>query len=99
MPEHHITSRIATIINVDFKEEVDNALVKARLGKQTKSDINLVIHYIHIHEKRLQSSKKGIYQLWDQTFQQTPVIDTRLIIGNRYSRNMTRELVHRRPQL
>jgi len=76
MPEHHITSRIATIINVDFKEEVDNALVKARQGKKTKSDINLVIHYIHIHEKRLQSSKKGIYRLWNQTFQQTPVIDT-----------------------
>jgi hypothetical protein len=31
-------------------------------------------------------------------FQQTPVIESRLIIGKRNSRNLTRELVHRRPQ-
>ena len=32
-----------------------------------------------------------------QTFQQTPVMERRLIIGNRNSPNMTREMVHRRP--
>jgi hypothetical protein len=97
IPEYQIASRIAKTINADAKEEVDNPLVKARLGKQTKFDTNLIIHYTH--EKRLQNNKQHIHQLWNQTFQQTPVMDTRLIIGTRNSRNMTRELVHRRPQL
>jgi hypothetical protein len=73
---------------------VDDTLTQARLSKQTKFDTNLIIHYTH--EKRFRSNKKDIHHLWKQTFKQTPVIDTRLIIGNRNSRNMTRESVHRR---
>jgi hypothetical protein len=94
IPEYQIASRIAKATNVNSEEKVDNPLVKARLRKQTKFDTNLIIHYTH--EKRFQNNKKDIHQLWNQTFEQTPVIDTRLIIGNRNSRNMTRELVHRR---
>ena len=97
IPEYQIATRIATTFDVNTKEEVDNPLVRARLNKQTKYDTNLIIHYTH--EKRLQSNKTDIHQLWNQTFQQTPVTNTRLIIGNRNSRNITKELVHRRPTL
>jgi hypothetical protein len=96
IPEYQIASRIAKTINIESVEDVDNPLVKARIGKQTKFDTNVIIHYTH--EKRFQTNKKDIHQLWNQTFQQTPVMNIRLIIGNRNSRNMTRELVHRRPQ-
>ncbi len=96
IPEYQIASRITRTINVDSEEVVDNPLVRARLRKKTKFDTNLIIHYTY--EKRLQRNKKDIHQLWNQIFQQTPIMDTRLIIGNRNSRNLTRELVHRRPQ-
>jgi hypothetical protein len=42
--------------------------------------------------------KKDIHQLWNQLFQQTPAMDTRLIIGNRNSQNLIRELIHQLPQ-
>jgi hypothetical protein len=76
----------------NLNEEADDPLVRARLKKPLKFDNNLIIHYTY--EKRLQSNKTVIHQLWNQVFQQTPVIESRLIIGNRNSRNLTRELVH-----
>jgi len=83
-------------MNTNSEHEVDNPLVKARLNKQKKIDKNLIIHYTH--EKRFQSNKKDIHQLWNQLFQQTPAMDTRLIIGNRNSQNLIRELIHQLPQ-
>ncbi len=97
IPEYQIVARIAKAINIEAGEETDNPLVKARLQKQTKFDSNLIFHYTH--EKRLQCNKTDIHQLWNQAFQQTPVMDTRLILETRNNRNLTRELVHRCPQL
>jgi hypothetical protein len=91
-----MASRIAKANQSNLNEEAHNPLVRARLRKQLKFDNNLIIHYTY--EKRLQSNKTTIHQLWNQVFQQTPVIQSRLIIGNRNSRNLTRELVHRNPQ-
>ncbi len=54
IPEYAIASRIAKSINVDSDEKVDNPLVKARLGKSTKFDTNIIIHYTH--ETRLKSN-------------------------------------------
>jgi hypothetical protein len=94
---YQLASRIANSIDADSRENVDTLSLKTRLQKQTKFATNLIIHYTY--EKRLQSNKKDIHQLWNQLFQQTPVTDTRLIVDNRNNRNMTRELVHRRPQV
>jgi hypothetical protein len=96
IPEYQIASRIAKAIKDNPNELVDNPLVTARLNKPSKFDANLIIH--HTYENRLQRNKTDIHQLWNQTFEQTPVINTPLIIGNRNRRNMTRELVHRRPR-
>jgi hypothetical protein len=94
IPEYQIASRVAKAIKNNPTAEINDPLVKARLNKQSKFDNNIIIHYTY--EKRLQNNKNTIHQLWHQTFDQTPVINTRLIIGNRNSRNTTRELVHRR---
>jgi hypothetical protein len=51
------------------------------------------------HSSYTCNKKHDIHQLRNQIFQQTPVMDTRLIIGNRNSRNVSRELVHRHSQL
>jgi hypothetical protein len=49
---------MAKIIDLISKYEADNPSVEVRLGKQTKFDANLVIHYTHV--KRFQSNN-GIY--------------------------------------
>jgi len=36
IPKYQIASRIVTTVHTDFKEDVDNPLVKARLNKQKK---------------------------------------------------------------
>ncbi len=97
IPEYQIASRLAKAIKNNPAEKINDPLVKARLNKQSKFDTNIIIHYTY--EKRLQSNKNTIHQLWHQTFKQTPVMNTRLIIGNRNSPNMTQELVHRRQTL
>jgi hypothetical protein len=97
IPEYQIASQVAKAIKNNPTEEINDPLVKARINKQSKFGNNLIIHYAY--EKRLQSDKNAIHQLWHQTFEETPVMNTRLIIGNRNSRNMTQELVHRRQTL
>ena len=95
IPEYQIASRIAKVTKGNPKAEVSNPLVKAQLKKQSKFDANLIIHYTY--EQRLENNKRDIHQHWNNTFAETPVTNTRLIIGNRNSRNLTRELVHRHP--
>ncbi len=95
IPEYQIASRIAKSIKFEQDEIVDDPLVRSRLDKPSKLDTNVIIHYTH--EQRFQSNKKYIHQFWNQRFANTPVMERRLIIGNRNSPNMTRELVHRRP--
>ena len=93
--EHQITSRITKTINSNTNDTVDNPVVETKPNKESKWLNNLIIHYTH--EKRLATYKHDIHQIWNQTFQQTPVLDTRLIIGNRNSKNLTKQLVRRRP--
>ena len=95
IPQYQIATRVAKTIDVNSEEEVNDPLVEARLNKQSKRISNLIIHYTHV--RRLASYKKEIHQLWNQIFERTPVQNTRLIIGNRNSENMTKELVRRRP--
>jgi hypothetical protein len=56
----------------------------------------LIVHYKH--EERFETFKKDIHQLWNQTFANIEVMNTKLIIGNRNSQNATKTLVDRRPQ-
>jgi type II secretory pathway predicted ATPase ExeA len=93
--EYQIASRIATTIETPHNDTVDSSLIQESLDKESKWLNKLIIHYIH--EKRLQNYKKDIRLLWNRTFEKTPIIFTKLIIGNRNSPNLTHELVHRRP--
>ena len=95
IPEYQIASRIAQSIQFERDEIVEDSLVRSRLDKPFKFDKNLIIHYTY--EKRFQCNQRYFHQLWNQTFQQTAVMERRLLIGNRNSPNMTRESVYRRP--
>jgi hypothetical protein len=95
--EYEIANRLLQSNKIEPENEISNPLVQARLRKQAKYNENTIIHYTH--EKRLQHNKKDIHQIWKQLFQQTPVINTRLIIGNRNNPNLKRELLHHRSKL
>ncbi|CAF1562690.1 unnamed protein product [Didymodactylos carnosus] len=92
-PEYQIASRIAKTTIIESKDNINNLLIQTKLDKETKWLTSLIIHYTH--EKRLASYKKDIHQLWNQTFKQTPFINTRRIIDNRSSPNITNQLRRR----
>ncbi len=95
MTEYQIASRIATTNDKPHDDTVENPLVQHRQNKESKWLNNLIIHYTH--EKRLQNYKKDIRLLWNKTFEKTPIIFTKLVIGNRNGPNLMQELLHRRP--
>ena len=66
-----------------------------QLDKKLNSSRNLIIHYTH--EAHLLNYKKHIQHLWDQIFGDTPVTSTKLIVGNRNSRNAIKTFIRRRP--
>ncbi len=68
-----------------------------RINIELTSFHYFIIHYTH--EERFRTSKKDIHQLWHHIFADTPVIVTKLIIGNRNSHNATKVLVRRQPQI
>lgn len=67
-------------------------MLPAQLDKKSDWIDNLIIHYTH--EARLYSCKKDIHRLWNEIFQQTSVMSTRLIVGNRNSRNVKKTLAN-----
>jgi ATP-dependent Lon protease len=94
--EHQIASRIAKTIDPLKNDTIDDPLVRIRLNKESNSYRNLIIHYTH--EARLRNYKKHIHQLWNQFFADTPVTNTKLIVGNRNSRNAIKTFIRRRPR-
>ncbi len=93
--ERQIASSITTMIDPNSKDTTDNPLLSAQLDKISKWINNLIIHYTH--EQRLESYKKDIHHLWNQTFTETPMMNTKLIVGNRNSQNATKAFFHRGP--
>ena len=55
----------------------------------------MIIHYTH--EKRFETLKKDIHQLWNRLFHDTPIMNTKLIIGHKNNRSATREHIQGRP--
>jgi len=93
--ERQVTSRIVTTIDTSISDQTGNTQFPVNPDTTSKSTDNLIIHYTH--EQRFDNFKKDIHKLWDQTLQQTPVVNTKLIVGNRNSRNATKTLMHRGP--
>ena len=93
--EHQLLYRISTITDQDNSGQVKEKVNQSKQQRQDKCDKCLIIHYTH--EQRLASYKRDVHQIWDETFKQTPVKDTKLIVGNRNNRNTAEELVSKRP--
>jgi hypothetical protein len=59
-------------------------------------DDKLFVHYTH--EKCFQSLKRDMHQVYQNTFENSPAIYTKLVVGNRNRRNTQHELVRKRPK-
>ncbi|CAF1255732.1 unnamed protein product [Adineta ricciae] len=64
--------------------------------QQNNKASRLIIHYVH--EKRFHSFKRDMHQVYDSIFQNTPVADTKMIVGNRNRRDAKHELIRKRPK-
>jgi len=55
----------------------------------------LLLHYTH--EKRFDSYKRDLHQIWSQKFANITAMDVKVIVGNRTNRDAKSELVRKRP--
>jgi hypothetical protein len=65
--------------------------------QQKVKENRLIIHYKH--EKRFQSFKRDMHQVYEAIFKNTPVSNVKLIVGNRNRRDARNELNRKRPKL
>lgn len=94
--ELQMAARIARATDQHSIEKSDpTSAVSSKQKQKSKWDSNLIIHYKH--EKRFETLKKDIHQLWNEMFHDTPVTNTKLIIGHKNNSSATQELVQRRP--
>ena len=90
-----VASRIANATDTHNADIVNDPLVRLQLNKKSKCTDKIIIHYTHA--ARLQAYKKAVHQLWHQIFTETPVMNTKIIVGNRNNPNNKLRLAHRRP--
>ncbi|CAF3572915.1 unnamed protein product [Rotaria socialis] len=64
--------------------------------KQNEFQNKLIIHYTH--EKRFNTRKHDLHRIFQETFANTPIIETKLIVGNRNRKNTMKELIRKRPR-
>ena len=93
--EHQRAARIAQMMDYNnFPSNID-PLVKEKLLKRREQANTILLHYTY--EKRFSHYGRTIHQIWTNTFQNTPVETSKLIVGNRNNPNLTKELVRRNP--
>lgn len=79
--------------NIIIQEEAKE--VHTTVPKTNQWHHRLLLHYTH--EKRLESYKQDINQISEKIFANTPLMDTKLIVGNRNNSNLQREVIHKCP--
>ena len=98
--EHTRATRIASQMDCTKQNSFPDSLVQSKLFKrqqQVNSLAPLIIHYTH--EQRFGHYKRAIHQKWNDSFRDTPVMDTVLVVGTQNNPNLTKELVRRSPYL
>lgn len=67
------------------------------LSKAQNTAKKLILHYKH--ERRFQSFKRDMHQLYTDIFNNTPAMEVKLLVGNCNRRNATHLLVRKKPAL
>ncbi|CAF1612499.1 unnamed protein product [Adineta ricciae] len=96
IPECRMASRIESDNVTSDPESVKTDVPKAKSTKCSKRENELIIHYTH--EQRFRAYKRDLHQLWNETYRSTPIIHTRLIVGNRNNRTLAREMICHQPK-
>ena len=95
-----LTTSTDTAHNIKMKRSTTHVTDDKKLQNQVMQPIDnnelttrkrLIIH--RRHEKRLANNHRHIHELWGQTFHQTEIINTVLIIGTYLNHNLKRELM------
>jgi hypothetical protein len=95
IPEHQIALRIANTLDSSTDDTIIDPLLQTRPTQKSKWTNKVILHYKH--EARLETYKNDIHQLWSHIFNNTPVINTKLIIRNKNNVNTKKTLVRRCP--
>ncbi|CAF1463663.1 unnamed protein product [Rotaria magnacalcarata] len=77
-------------------EPTTTTTVQERNKKEHACGNKLIVHYTH--EKRFQTFKSDIHQVYDNVFKDTPAADVKLIVGNKNRRPAKIELICKRPK-
>jgi hypothetical protein len=93
--QHRRAARIANTIDYNNIPSNIDPLIKAKLLKRRDRANSIIIHYTH--EKRFSHYKRAFHQIWNDTFHNTTVQTTKLIVGSRNNPNISKELVRRNP--
>lgn len=93
--EHQQARRIATSMEYENFDSNIHPLIKEKLLKRKEKANSVILHYTH--EQRFSDAKRLIHQLWNDTFQNTPITETKLIVGTRNNPNRSKELIRKSP--
>ncbi|CAF2193402.1 unnamed protein product, partial [Rotaria magnacalcarata] len=99
--QSQVEMRIATLTsdNDHLVEDLDKKedFIIQENKKPNKLQHKLIIHYTH--EKRFNKRKRDLHHIFQETFANTPIIETKLIVGNRNQKSTMKELIRKRPRL
>jgi hypothetical protein len=89
----------AATANLD-NDQTDDQIMKEQTTtttkKQTNYDEKFFVHYTH--EQRFNTLKKDMHKVYDDVFQNTPAMYTRMVVGTRNRRDAKNELIKKRPK-
>ncbi|CAF3630056.1 unnamed protein product [Rotaria socialis] len=81
----------------ESQKEPATTITIHELNKKEHTPANkLIVHYTH--EKRFQTFKSDMHQVYDNIFKDTPAADVKLIVGNKNRRSGKTELICKRPK-
>jgi hypothetical protein len=89
------TIRRAATANIDNDEPMDETDSKKAADTNEDSSNRLIVH--STYEKRLEDIKRDIHEIWSITFNNTTVVNTKLIVGARNSRSSKLKFVRTSP--
>ncbi|CAM4978708.1 unnamed protein product [Rotaria socialis] len=98
--QSQVEMRIATLTydkdhlveDLDKKEE----FIIQENKKPNKLQNKLIIHYTH--EKRFNTRKRDLHRIFQETFANTQIIETKLIVGNRNQKSTMKEMIRKCPR-
>ncbi|CAF2079602.1 unnamed protein product, partial [Rotaria magnacalcarata] len=98
--QSQVEMRIATLTtdNEHLIEELDkkHEFTIQEKKKPKEFQNKLIIHYTH--EKRFNTRKRDLHRIFQETFANTSILETKLIVGNRNQKSTLKELIRKRPR-